>query len=331
VTTERENNTLQEAHTMNEKTRIQIEKMKEQTIGVEVEMNNISRDKAARLAAEFFGTGRFENTAGRNGYYTWSAWDAQGREWKFQRDVSIAGPDSEKCELVTPILTYTDMETLQELIRRLRKAGAKSDASRGCGVHIHIGAKGHTPQTLRNLANIMASHEMLLASALDLDRGRMHRYCRTVDHRFLDQLNRRKPRTMAQLADVWYTSQNANYGRSQHYNDSRYHMLNLHATFTKGTVEFRLFQFDEPANGKQNGLHAGQLKSYIQLCLALSQMAKTVRTASPKPQQTENPKYAMRTWLLRLGFIGEEFETARDILTRRLFGDAAFRNGRAAA
>ena len=59
-------------------------------------------------------------------------------------------------------------------------------------------------------------------------------------------------------------------------------------------------------------------------------MAKDVRTASPKPQQTENPKYAMRTWLLRLGFIGEEFETARDLLTRRLDGDAAFRHGRAA-
>lgn len=68
----------------------------------------------------------------------------------------------------------------------------------------------------------------------------------------------------------------------------------------------------------------------IQLCLALSQMAKEVKTASPKPQQNENPKYAMRTWLLRLGFIGDEFATARDILTRRLSGDAAFRNGRAA-
>ena len=314
---------------MNEKTARQIAEMKNQTIGVEVEMNSISRDKAARLAAEFFGTGRFENTAGRNGYYTWSAWDAQGREWKFQRDVSIAGPDSEKCELVTPILTYTDMETLQELIRRLRKAGAKSDASRGCGVHIHIGAKGHTPQTLRNLANIMASHEMLLASALDLDRGRMHRYCRTVDQRFLDQLNRRKPRTMAQLADVWYTSQNANYGRSQHYNDSRYHMLNLHATFTKGTVEFRLFQFDEPANGKQNGLHAGQLKSYIQLCLALSQMAKTVRTASPKPQQTENEAYAFRCWMLRLGLIGDEFKTCRFHFLKHLTGNSAWRNAAA--
>ena len=316
---------------MNEKTTNQIAEMKKQTIGVEVEMNNITRQKAAKVAAEFFGTGRSEDTAYRNGYRTWSAWDAQGREWKFSRDVSIQGPDDEKCELVTPILRYEDMDLLQGLIRKLRKAGAKSDASRGCGVHIHIGANGHTAQTLRNLANIMASHEDLLASALDLDHRRISRYCQTVDPAFLRMVNRRKPTKMSALADIWYNSQHASYDRSAHYNDSRYHMLNLHATFTKGTVEFRLFQFDEPSDGKQNGLHAGQLKSYIQLCLALSQMAKMVKTASPKPQQNENPKYAMRTWLLRLGFIGDEFKTARELLTRRLDGDAAFRNGRAAA
>lgn len=280
---------------MNEKIAHQIEEMKKQTIGVEVEMNNITRQNAAKIAADFFGTGRYENTASRNGYMTWSAWDNQGREWKFQKDVSIAGDDANKCELVSPILIYDDMESLQELIRRLRKAGAKSDATRGCGVHIHIGAKGHTPQTMRNLANIMASHEELLADALNLDRGRIRRYCRTVDPKFLEQLNKKKPKTMSKLADIWYNAQNCDYGRSHHYNDSRYHMLNFHATFTKGTIEFRLFQFDKPANGKQNGLHAGQLKSYIQLCLALSQMAKEVKTASPKPQQTENPKYAMRT------------------------------------
>ena len=209
---------------MSQRTENQVNEMKKQTIGVEVEMNNITREKAARLAAEFFGTRRFENTAGRNGYCTWSAWDESGREWKFQKDVSISGPDSEKCEMVTPILAYADMETLQELLRRLRRAGAKSDATRGCGVHIHIGAKGHTPQTLRNLANIMASHEDLLASALHLDSGRIRRYCKTVDPRFLEQVNRRKPSTMAALADIWYGSQNADYGRSQHYNDSRYHM-----------------------------------------------------------------------------------------------------------
>ena len=304
--------------------------MKKQTIGVEVEMNNITRRTAAELAARFFGTGRFEDTAHRNGYYTWSAWDASGREWKFQRDVSIAGDDAHKCEMVTPILTYSDIEALQELCRRLRHAGAKSDATRGCGVHIHIGAKGHTPQTLRNLANIMASHENLLADALKLDRNRMDRYCRTVDPRFLKELNRKKPTTMAKLADIWYTSQGEDYGRNQHYNRSRYRMLNYHATFTKGTIEFRLFQFDAPDGERQNGIHAGQLRSFIQLCLALSEMAKEVKTASPKPQQTENPKFAMRTWLMRMGFIGEEFATARDFLTRNLTGDAAFRNGRAA-
>lgn len=182
---------------MNARTAQQIENLKNQTIGVEVEMNNITRNRAAKLAAEFFGTGRYQNTAGRNGYSTWSAWDAQGREWKFQKDVSISGCDSEKCEMVTPILHYSDIETLQELVRKLRKAGAISHAGVGAGVHIHIGANGHTPQTLRNLANIMASHERLIADALKIDQCRMNRYCRTVNPRFIEELNQKKPTTMA--------------------------------------------------------------------------------------------------------------------------------------
>ena len=312
---------------MTSKTAAQIERMKEQTIGVEVEMNEITREDAARVAAKYFGTGRSEYTARRNGYFTWSAWDADGREWKFQRDVSISGPDEEKCEMVTPILTYGDMELLQGLVRKLRSAGAKSSPSRGCGVHIHIGAKGHTAATLRNLANLMASHEDLLADALWIDRYRIQNYCRTVNPDFLREINAKKPDTMAKLTDIWYKSQNADFDRAGHYNPSRYHMLNLHATFTKGTIEFRLFQFDEPKGNRRGGLHAGQLKSYIQLCLAMSQMAKDNTKASARPQQRENPKYAMRTWLLRLGFVGEEFATAREILTRNLSGDAAFRSG----
>ena len=113
---------------MKENTARQIENMKNQTIGVEVEMYGISRCKAAKIAAEFFGTDNYEDTADENGYYTWSAWDAQGREWKFQRDVSIkARNNSEQTELVTPILHYADIETLQELLRRLRHEGAKSN------------------------------------------------------------------------------------------------------------------------------------------------------------------------------------------------------------
>ena len=274
---------------MKEKIEKQIEEMKKQTIGVEIEMNNITRMDAAKVVAAYFGT-RPWYAARDYGYDACACKDRKDRVWKFQKDVSIAGPDSEKCEMVTPILTYDDIEDLQEIVRTLRKAGAKSDASRGCGVHIHVGANGHTPKTLRNLTNIMASHESLIIEALGIDNFRIDRYCQTVDPRFLKAVNKKKPQTMSQFADVWY-------------------------------------EFKSPKDGKQNGLHAGQLKSYIQFCLALSQMAKEVSGASSKPQQNENPKYAMRTWLLRLGFIGEEFKTARETLTKNLRGDASFRSG----
>jgi len=324
---------------MKENTKMQIAAMKAQTFGVEVEMNSITRSKAAEVAADFFGTHRYRDTSRTNGYRTWSAWDSQNREWKFSYDCSIAGLESEKCELVTPILVYGDIEMFQELLRVLRKNGAKSSPSRGCGVHIHVGLKGldgrdHDARSLRNLVNIMAAHEEQIGRAIRIDEGRTGHYCKVVDPEFLRQVNKSKPSTMEALADVWYRSQGCQCGRTAHYNESRYHMLNLHPgmAYTLGsrdhakpTVEFRLFQFADPHDGKKGGIHAGELKTYIQLVLAMSELAKDVKYASPKPQQTENEKYAMRCWLLRLGFIGEEFETAREILLRNLEGNTAWR------
>ena len=318
---------------MNAKVENRITNMKNQTFGVEVEMNNISRMKAAEIVASYYGTTVKERSFRSRSsaiYYTYECKDKKDRIWKFVPDGSILNcPQEEECEMVTPILKYDDMEDLQEIIRLLRKGGARSYPSDRCGVHIHVGVGNHTPKTLRNLANIMASHEPLLIDALKLNRTRIDRYCHMVNPTFIKLLNARKPKTMDKFADVWYDTLAAFDDRNTKYNDSRYHMLNYHATFTKGTIEFRLFQFDEPEGNDKNGLHAGQLKSYIQLCLALSQLAKDVSNASPKPQQKENPKYAMRTWLLRLGFIGDEFVTARKFLTKRLNGDASFRNGRA--
>ena len=111
---------------MSEKALRQSEKMKEQTIGVEVEMNNITREKAAKIAAELFGTGRYEYTDSRNGYLTWSAWSSDGREWKFQRDTSILGVESKKCELVTPILKYEDIDYWREVFNESSKAEGKN-------------------------------------------------------------------------------------------------------------------------------------------------------------------------------------------------------------
>ena len=96
----------------------------------------------------------------------------------------------------------------------------------------------------------------------------------------------------------------------------------------KGRPIFGLEKIETIDLLRASRFEVGQLKSYIQLCLALSHMAKEVKFASAKPQQNENPKYAMRTWLLRMGFIGDEFKTAREVLTKRLSGDAAFSTAR---
>ena len=313
---------------MSEKTKAFMDRAKEQTIGCEIEMAEITRNTAIKVVARYFGT--LETVYHDGGSYdTWSCKDTQGRVWKVMRDVSIsASTDNRKAELVTPILKYNDLEDLQEIVRQLRHKGGVSNPEHSAGVHIHIGAQGQTPQSLRTLANLMAAHEKLLAEALNIDSYRQHRYCRTVNPEFLKQLNEKKPTTMSELADIWYTSHGASYGRSHHYNSSRYAMLNYHATFTKGTIEYRMYQFDNPTADRKGGLNAGQLKAYIQFSLAITQMAKELKSASPKEQQKENKKFAMRTWLNRLGLIGEEYATARMVFTRRLDGDGAFRNGR---
>lgn len=309
---------------MKPKTLQQIEEMKKQSIGVELEFTGITRGKAASIVADYFNTEPYYEGGS---YYKWDIRDQQGRKWQIMYDSSIVGRSDTKCELVTPILKYEDIPTLQEIARLLRKAGAKSNADYKCGVHIHIGADGHTAQSLRNLANIMASREQLIGKAIRIGENRMG-YCRVTDSAFLDRLNTKKPKTMEELEKVWYNN-NSSYHR--HYDSTRYHMLNLHATFTKGTVEFRLFNFAAPENGKRNGIHAGELKAWIQLCMAMSQMAKMVKTASPKQPQMDNEKFAMRTWMNRLGLMGEEFKTARTVLMRNLDGDAAWRYGRPSA
>ena len=80
-----------------------------------------------------------------------------------------------------------------------------------------------------------------------------------------------------------------------------------------------------------NPTHAGKIKAYIQLCLAISNQAKTQKSASRKKTVTTNEKFTFRTWLIHLGLNGDEFKTARLHLLANLDGDIAYRNGREAA
>ncbi len=290
--------------------------MRTQRFGIEIEMTGITRATAAKVCAGYFHT-TANNVGGYYGVYT--VRDDEGRQWKFMSDASIreetrrGRTDNEdyQVEMVSPICRYEDIPTLQEIVRKLRSAGAKVNDS--CGIHVHVDASTHNEKTLRNIVNIMAAKEDLLYKALQIKVERQ-RYCKKADTRFLDDVNRRRPKTMAQLERIWY---NGASGSSEHYNRTRYHGLNLHSVFSKGTVEFRLFN---------STLHAGEIKSYIQLCLAISHQALIQKGASRSKTQSTNEKYTFRTWLLRLGLIGDEFKTARLHLLKNLEGNIAWRD-----
>ena len=55
--------------------------------------------------------------------------------------------------------------------------------------------------------------------------------------------------------------------------------------------------------------------------------AKSHKRVTAKEKETDNEKYAFRCFLLRLGFIGDEFKETRRTLLRNLTGSAAFRTG----
>lgn len=60
----------------------------------------------------------------------------------------------------------------------------------------------------------------------------------------------------------------------------------------------------------------------------LSEMAKNAIRVTATDKEVDNPKYAMRCFLLRLGFIGAEYKSARKILLKNLSGNSSWKNGR---
>lgn len=291
--------------------------------GIEIEFTGISRFQAADVVARYLGG---EVTRAGDYYDTHIIKAPDGRSWKLMFDSSITCrrringrlqtvPSDYSCELVSPVLTYReDIGTLQDIVRRLRKAGGITNHS--CGIHIHLDGSPHTPRSVRNFINLIASRNDLFYKALQIEDERM-RYCKKMDAYLVERMNQKKPRTFDQLEEIWY----AGYGgsRNGHYHDSRYHFLNLHCFFHGNhTIELRGFNSE---------LHAGKIRAYIVFALAMNHQALTQKSASYRKVQEENEKFAMRVYLNRIGFIGEEFKSCRKHLYEHLDGNAAWRYG----
>ncbi len=288
--------------------------LKNQKFGVEVEMTGITREKAAAIVAEVLGTtaSRPDSTC----YQTRIIADQAARKWKVMRDSSITsirndGSDSPmdeyKVEFVTPPLGYEDIELLQNIIRKLRESGAKSHSS--CGIHIHVDGANHNANSLRRLVNFMTSRQDLIYEALEIG-SRESDWCQKLNSNLLKAMKENRELTKEKAEEIWYSSANDGYCGGidhRHYNSTRYHGVNLHSYFSKGTVEFRLFN---------STLHAGKIKAYVQFCLAISAWAITSQEKivfrSMAGYTAEKKVTIMRNILThRLGLYGDEFKTCR--------------------
>lgn len=281
--------------------------MKNQTFGIEIETTGLSRKTVAEIIAKHYGTDAYYIGTG---YDTYGAKTTDGREWKCMKDSSIINTGSGVCEIVSPILTYSDMEDLQQIVRDVREAGAKSSPRFKCGIHIHIGAQNHTVQSLKNLVNFMSSYQDIIYKAVKVDPYRED-YCKKLSSVLIDKFNERGLDSIAKCETAWYGKGNEAYHKSQHYSNTRYYGLNLHSVFTKGTVEFRLF------NGT---LHAGEIRAYVVLCLAMSQFALDKKSVRRSKKNNLNDKYAMYNMLWSIGVVGDEFKNCREHLMKHLSG-----------
>ena len=289
-----------------------------QNFGIEIELTGITRARAARIIAQYFGT----DTEHRGGSYdTYTAKDAKNRTWKAMSDASIrtermignsrvSASPSYSCEVVTPILQYDDLADVRAILGKLVKAGALANSS--CGIHVHVDGANHTPESLTRLEEFTVGRQDLFYEALGIG-ARADRWCKKTSASLLKAM-KDAPKTRDDIERVWYSDANDGYCGGidhAHYNYTRYHGINLHAFFTKGTVEFRLF------NGTTD---ADKILSYVQFCLAVSAWAinagdrMSYRDCSG---YTAAQKERLMTSVLvhRLGMGGKEFKTARRILT----------------
>lgn len=298
--------------------------------GVELETVGHTREYVANRLARHLGNGAVAaemSTAGQ-----WRVTMADGRVWSVLHDGSLTGartrggsanPTASVGEVVSPILGVADLPMLASVVRILGKIGCGTDDS--CGIHVHVEARGLNAGAIARLVTLVGKQDEVLEAALGITSKRRMQYAKRLPLGVVEALQALP--TDAPREDVmraWFASHNNEEREESRYNSTRYHGLNLHSILRLGTVEFRWF---EPSLRGEDKFHAGEIASYVWLCLALvakATLAKRVNGGTDpilccvgKTYESKRAQ-AMRDLLWSLGFLGESWKTLRAHLTRRL-------------
>jgi hypothetical protein len=164
------------------------------------------------------------------------------------------------------------------------------------GFEIEFSFKGHTGTALRNIVNMLASKQKLIMKAFNSDQE-------FVEESFVESLNEYKIDTIEQFKEAYLKCRPERCPGIEFDFDSQIFVLKLDS----------------------HNLDKAKLDAFCNLAVHINEQAKILKHTTFKPTQDENPKYAMRTWLIRLGMNGYEYKASRKTLLEALEGSSAFR------
>ena len=157
--------------------------------------------------------------------------------------------------------------------------------------------EGHTVTSLRNLVNMLASKQDLLCAAFGLEQPILERsLAEELDPIPIEDVNA--------FVAIWRDLER---GRA----------AGLKLDLATRTLVLQL--------PKENPT-LEEMAAFRDLAIAIDESAKKLKHSSLKPAQEENPKFAFRTWLIRLGMNGDDFKATRKVLLANLAGDSSFRS-----
>lgn len=164
------------------------------------------------------------------------------------------------------------------------------------GVELKLPMEGHTGATLQNMVNMLSSKQNLIMKALEMTEAFMN-------ESFAKDLSKRAISTMEdfKIAVNELTPERC---------------PGLTFDFVDRTFSFRFMA---------ENIGPDTIAAFQDLVVLMNENAKKLKHASFKQAQDDNPKYAFRTWLIRLGMNGSEYKTTRKVLLSNLEGSGAFR------
>lgn len=208
------------------------------------------------------------------------------------------GTEVELDSLLTEPTVVELVESLEPFYEVDSKAPVEPVASSIAPLEVAVPLEGHTGLTLRNLVNLIYSKQALIRKSLGIEGDIIKdEFAKAINEAKFDTLDNFKT-AIAEIGEQYCPG--------------------ITFDFDSNMIFFKFFQCEYSPE---------KVNAYTQLVGLLNQTAKTLKYTSAKSKDSDNDKFTSRLFLIRLGIVGEGYNTTRKILLEKLEGNSAFRYG----